>query len=85
MKEQTKNFIEYIKNFQVVRKLDDDDLTIMKKYYKNRINACYAYLKTLGSFKTGYSLQEDYDAVFKLSKQLEKEYLNWKARYDENH
>jgi len=82
MKKQTIEFIDYVKNFKIVREPGDDEFTTLKKYHKSKINACYSYLKVLSSNKNGDNLKEDYSAVLDLSKQFENEYIKWKNAYE---
>jgi hypothetical protein len=35
--------------------------------------------------KNGANLKEDYDAILKLSKQLESDFLNWKNNYEKDY
>ena len=83
MKKQTIEFIDYLKNFKIVRDAGDDEYTTLKKYHKSKINACYSYLKVLCSMKNGDNLTEDYNTVLDLSKQFENDYLKWKKQHEE--
>lgn len=85
MKQQTIDFIDHIKNFQIIREVGDDEYTTLKKYYRSKLNACYSYMKALTTMKNGANLKEDYDAILKLSKQLESDFLNWKNNYEKDY
>lgn len=78
MKEEVNKFIERIKNYKIVRTTDyKTDYELQKLWHKKRINECYVFLKYLTLRKDSLSLNEEYKAVSKLTKEVEQSYLTW--------
>lgn len=79
MKEEVNKFIERIKNYKIVRTTDyKTDYELQKLWHKKRINECYVFLKYLTLRKDSLSLNEEYKAVSKLTKEVEQSYLTWR-------
>lgn len=79
MKNQTLEFLNRMKNFEIKRKLEESDEETIKRYHKTRLNMCYDYLKLLISMNNGSdNLKEDYTEIKKITNQFEQDFLRWK-------
>lgn len=79
MKNQTLEFLNRMKNFEIKRKLEESDEETIKRYHKTRLNMCYDYLKLLISMNNGSdNLNEDYTEIKKITNKFEQDFLRWK-------
>lgn len=79
MKKQTIEFMEKMKNFEIIRKPDESEEDTLKRYHKTKLNMCYDYLKLLISMNNGSNnLKEDYREIKKLTTGFEQDFLRWK-------
>lgn len=82
MSPEVSKFIDRIENYKIVRKYDEiSEYEIIFNLYKKRISECYAFMKYLTSRKDYWALRDDYKKVEKLTRKIEKEFLQW----NENH
>jgi hypothetical protein len=79
MKNQTLEFLNRMKNFEIKRRLEESDEETIKRYHKTRLNMCYDYLKLLISMNNGSdNLNEDYTEIKKITNKFEQDFLRWK-------
>lgn len=79
MLDEVNKFIERIKNYKFIRSTEyQTQYELEKQWHKKRINECYGFLKYLALRKDKLKLDDEYNAVMNLTREVEQSYLKWR-------